>query len=181
MTRFSFFLVLCVLFLCLPAAVQAQESSLKIAVIDIQKIFSKSTATKSIKSQVEKERKAFLSEIEKKESDLRAGEKALLEKKKSESENEFLKSRKAFESKLLEANKFAKQNNAALEEAFAKAMATLQRDLFAIVEEIAAESNYTIVFRRSDVFLAAKAVDITEESLARLEKKIKHIQLNVKK
>lgn len=181
MVRFSFFLALCAVFLCVPGYAYSQDSSLKIAVIDIQKILSKSSATKSIKSQVEKERKDFLAEIEKKESDLRAGEKALLEKKKSESEDDFLKSRKAFEGKLLEANKFAKQNNAALEEAFAKAMATLQRDLFVIVEEIAAAENYTIVLRRSDVFLSAKAVDITEEALSRLEKKTKHIQLDVKK
>lgn len=176
-------LVLCLVALGVvfaPTFVRAQDGALKIAVIDTKYILKKSKAGQSIKAQLDKERKAFLKKVEDREAKLRADGKALSEKKESMSKEDFLSERKDFDGKLLEANKLTKKDNRALERAFAVAMGKLESNLFKVVEELSIKENYTIVLRRHDVFLAAKAVDITERSLKALDKKLKNVDLEVK-
>ncbi len=174
-------LCLCsVLFFASGGQVFAQGEALKIAVIDTNKIIKSSKAGKSIQEQVGKKRKAVLKILEKKEKALRAEEKRLIDSKGTVSKEEFLAQRKAFEAKFLETNKFAKKRNRDLEEAYAIAMSTLQKDVFGIVEKISDKEEYTLILRRHDVFLAAKSVDITSKVLKALDAKTKKIPLKMK-
>lgn len=163
----------------LAGQVLAQDST-KIAIVDIRKVVGKSKAGTHIREQVEERRSDFVGFIKGKEEELRKKEQELLSKKDTLSKDEFLQQRKSFEAQLMEADKFAKQKNRALEEAYGKAMKKLQDEIFEIVQDIAEANDYTIVLRRQDVMLAAKSTEITDEVLSKLDKTLTKIDLNVK-
>jgi len=152
----------------------------KIAIVDIRKVVGESKAGSHIREQVEEQRSNFVDFIKGKEEELRKKEQELVSKKDTLSKDEFLQQRKSFEAQLMEADKFAKQKNRALEEAYGKAMKKLQDEIFEIVQDIAEENDYTIVLRRQDVMLAAKSTEITDEVLTKLDKTLTKIDLNVK-
>ncbi len=172
-------LIVALLLLSFSAPVQAQEST-SIAVVDVQKLLTESKAAKDIQKQLKKYREKFMEHLSKEEQALKKTEKDLIEKKADMAPEDFAKERKAFEEKFLETRRFAQKQKRALDEATVKAMANLEAELYKAVQSIADDKGYDLIISRQNVVLGAKALDISEDAMSKLNDAISKIELDVK-
>jgi outer membrane protein len=150
-----------------------------IAVVDVQTILNKSKPAKELQKQIKKTRDEYLKQIKKREDALRDQEKDIIDSREKLTKEELIAKQKKFETEYLSVQKYARENKKKLDSAFVKSMAEIERELFKIVEKIASEKGYTLVLRRQNVFLAANALDITEDAMKQLDKNIKDIKLHM--
>ena len=172
------FLALLVAVLVL-SPLQAQASS-KIAVLDLQYLLSEAKAAQGIQDQVNKQRESFLKELEAQENALRDKEKSILEKAKDMSQEELEEQRVAFEKEFQEARAKAQSNKVKIERALGVAMEKLRGEMSSVVEGIAKEQGYDLVLPRQNVIVGGDDLDISKETLKRLNKKVAKIELELK-
>lgn len=154
-------------------------ASTSIAVVDVIQILAKSEASVSINTQREVLRSSFLDEISKSEQELRQEEQELSKLAKTLSQEEFAQRRKVYEEKLIATRKKAQNKKRVLEESTSKANEFLREQLYLVVQEIASERGYQLVISNKDVIAGEKSLDITAETLKRLNAKVKKIPLEI--
>ncbi|MCB1532387.1 MAG: OmpH family outer membrane protein [Alphaproteobacteria bacterium] len=157
----------------------ASAAELSIAVVDVQKLLTQSEAAKSIQVQVQAEREKFLTKLSKEEESLRSMEKELMDKGQDLSQDERMEKRKAFEEKFNETQRAAQEAKARIETAVVDAMAKLNQEAFKAVEAIAEEKGYNLILAKQHVVASDKSIDISEESMERLNASIKDIKVQI--
>lgn len=160
-----------------PALARAETS---IAVVDVLRIMNVSKAAQSIQTQRETRREEFLAEISKSEQELQGLEKTLLAKRSTLTAEDYAKERKHYEEKLLNVRKLTQSRKKSLEEASGQAMNELRDHLYTIVQSIADERGYTLVISNQNVITGAKSLDITEETLKRLDRELPAVPMDIK-
>lgn len=170
------FLTYALLALLIPSYAMAETS---IGVVDVLSLLNDSKAAKSIQQQREALRAQFLEEISATEQELRAEEKKLQEERVELEPEAYAKNRQAYEAKLLEARKAAQEKKRQLEEASAQAMDVLRDQLYIVVQSIAKERGYELVISNKDVIAGEKSLDITEETMKRLNEAVVEIPLKL--
>ncbi|MEO5365331.1 MAG: OmpH family outer membrane protein [Magnetococcus sp. WYHC-3] len=156
-----------------PQPVRAADSA--IGVVDVVHILTNAKAAKDIEAQREALREKFLSEISTTEQALRAEEKNLQEQRADMPAEEYIQKRKAYEEKLLQTRQDAQEKKRALEEASGEATDALREQLYQVVQAIAHERGYALVISNRDVIAGEKSLDITEETLTRLDAAVQKI------
>ncbi|MCE7886026.1 MAG: OmpH family outer membrane protein [Alphaproteobacteria bacterium PRO2] len=167
-----------ILLMFVPAVSMAADPT-AVAVVDVQKLLKDSKAGMNVQQQLEAHKTKFLTEIAQQEQKLREDEKALSEQRSSLQADEFAKKAKAFESELTESRRIAQERKKALEDAASKSMGKLRDEILKIVQQIADEKGYGLVINRQNVIISSKGMDITEETLARLDKAVSKIALEI--
>ena len=175
MTRFFLFLI----FGCTLVLSGTARAEVSIAVVDVQELLTKSTAAKSIQKQSQKYRDAFLDQLSKQEEELRNSEKELMEEGKSLSKEEFMERKKAFETKFIETQNLAKKRKKEIDQAYSKAMSELMDKIYEIVQDVANDRGYGLVLSKQNVIIGEHSLDISEESLKRLNDSVKKIKLDI--
>lgn len=174
-----FLCVFCVFAILSYAAPAKAEGTSEIAVIDIEKILNESKAGQSLKKQLEKKREEFQNEFSKKEKTLQESAKKLVEEKKDMEPEKLAAERKKFETQLLETRKLAQKRRASLDRGLTKAMQDLRRQVIEIAAEVAEEKNYKAILMRDSVVIVQKELDVTDDLLKRLDKKVSSVDLKV--
>lgn len=168
-----------ILLICMQAVPSRAVEPTTVAVVDVQKLLKDSKAGVNIQQQLETHKTKFLAEIAQQEQKLRDDEKALSEQRSALAPEEFAKKAKAFESELTESRRLAQERKKALEDAASKSMGTLRDEILKIVQQISDERGYSLVINRQNVIISSKGMDITDETLARLDKAISQIALEI--
>lgn len=173
----SFLIGLCVL----PGGAMAQDASTSqtIAVVDVDRLLSDSKAGKSIQDQHSKKRETFKKEFSKLEEKLIAAEKQLVKDKDSLSPEEFIKKRQGFEKEFQETRRLFQKRRNALEKGLADAFQMLRKIIIQTTADVSDEHKLDIVVTRKSVVIVDKKMDITDEVLKRMNKKISTIPLKV--
>jgi Skp family chaperone for outer membrane proteins len=172
----SLVIALCVIF----ASHKVVAQTTNIAVVDVEKILNDSKAGQSIQSQLKKRREAFQKEFSSKENELMESEKKLVDEKASLDPEEFAKKRREFEKKLLETrNLFQKRRNS-LDKGLGNALTDLRKNIIEVTAEVSDEAKYQVVLTHDSVVIVEKSMDITDEVLKRLNKKVPTIKLDIK-
>lgn len=169
--------VLAASILVMPAVSRAEEGP--IAVVDIQRLLTGSKAGLNIQQQLEMHKSKFLADIKEQELKLRDDEKALAAQRESMPPEEFAKKAKEFEEKLPEKRRVAQERKQAIENAANKAVTQLRNEILKIVQAISDEKGYSLVINKQNVVINSKGMDITEETLARLDKNLSQIALEI--
>lgn len=177
MKRFLF-VVLCLTAIMAPAAARAE---LSIAVVDVQALLTQSDAAKDIEKQVNQNKEKFLAGLSQQEKTLREEEKKLSDERASLSKEEFAKKAKAFEEKLIATRRDAQEQKRAFDIASGKALGKLRDKLIEVSEEIAKEKSYSLVISKQNVIVGESSMDITEETMRRLNLAVKTIPLEITK
>lgn len=151
-----------------------------IGVVDVLHILTYSKAAKSIQTQREDLRETFLEEISKTEQALREEEKTLIEERNKLEQEAYAAKRQDYDAKLLEARKETQAKKRALEEASGHAMDVLREQLYLVVQSIANERGYELVISNKNVIAGEKSIDITEETMKRLNEAVAEIPLEIK-
>lgn len=173
-------ILLCCL-LSLSGVMPARAAESSIAVVDVVRILSQSKAAISVQKQRETLRQEFLDEISKTEQALSREERDLTRTAAQMPQEQYEKRRLAYEEKLVDTRKFAQSRKHALEDASNRAMNHLRDQLYLVVQEIANERGYSLVISNQNVIAGEKSLDITEETLRRLDRRVEDIPLNLDK
>ncbi len=154
-------------------------SQTRIAVIDIQKILRESKSAISLREQLDEIRRTERDQIVKKED-------ALGDQQQDLNRQRNILSAEAYERKLRELERKAATLNRELEGrkqqidiAFERSLAVIRTNLVAVVREIAQANGVNVVLAKSQVLLVGAELEITDESLRRLDKKLPKVSLEI--
>jgi len=148
-----------------------------IVVIDIALVARDAAAARAMRVQVERQQAALRAEDEKTDKDLRAAEQELVQQRTILAPEAFNQRRRDFERRVNEAQQAAQGKRRDLEEAFAGAQRRIEAAMNEIVIEIAKENDYKVVLPRAVIVASHDQVDMTDEVLQRLNKKVPSVSI----
>jgi Skp family chaperone for outer membrane proteins len=149
-----------------------------LVIIDIAQVVRDSAAARAMRTQVERQQAALRAEDEKTDKDLRAAEQELVQQRTILAPEAFNQKRRDFERRVNEAQQSAQGKRRDLEEAFAAAQRRIEAAMNEVVIEVAKENDYKAVLPRAVVVASHDSIDITDEVLQRLNKKIPTVSVS---
>jgi outer membrane protein len=173
----KYFFTLILFFIYAPY-LSASEVSKPLVYIDVDYIVNNSTASQDVKQRITKEVEKFQNDMQAKqkiiseqEQDLKSKAQVLSKEVILEKQQEIVAQFKVFESELAsEKEQLDKKYNDFLLE--------IQTHIQKIVIEVAEKNNYQVVVSKSSVIYALQSLDISDEVVILLNKRVPKIELN---
>ena len=159
-----------------PAAAQPLPATVA-AVVDHQRIMRDSKAGKSIQQQLETRRKLYLDQLAKEEQRLAEVGKELARQRGVLAADVFAQKRKEYEEAVQALQRASNERRRQLDEALTAANALVRQALKEIVDELAEARGFNLVLPASGVLLFSPKIDITDEVMARLDRKLPSVKL----
>jgi len=151
----------------------------QIAVLDVALIMRDSTAAAGVRSQMEKFQQQFQTEIGAQESALRQADQDLAQKKAVLSQEAFQQQAQEFQKKVTALGELVQKRKKQLDDAYGASMKQIQDALMDVVQAQMRESGVNVVLPRSMVVDVSKDMDITQETLKRLNQKLPSVKVAV--
>jgi Skp family chaperone for outer membrane proteins len=148
------------------------------AVIDYQRILRDAAAARSIREQIEARRKTYQEEISKEEQRLHEADKEFAKQRSVLSPEAFAERRREFEQDVAEVQRKVQERRRELDRMSAAALNQVKEALIEIVTSIAEERGFNLVLPTSEVLFFSRALDLTEEVLAKLDARLPQVQLS---
>ena len=148
-----------------PAA--AQSASIKIGVVNQDKVLNDSEEGKHLKADLEKLRNAKQASIEAKEKEIKGLQDQLLNAQLSLSEDKRDEISRQLKRKRVEYERLNDDATAEFQDAANRAQSRLIGMFHDLVMKYGPEKGYTVILEKSTMYFAAGAVDITDDLLAR--------------
>ncbi len=153
---------------------QKAEKLVKIGAVDLDEVFDKSPGKKIAEEALEKKRKSFEKEKEKKENEIKKLQEKFENRKLTLSENEREKEELAITKKLRDLQDYIESSNQKLEEEENKLLEPLIDDIKDVIRAVSIKYGYDIILDKSTYILFIdKEFDITDEVIKELEGKYK--------
>ena len=160
------------------ASAQAPTTSTpggKIGVIEVQKIVQESAIGKESLARVQKVQQAKQEDLAKRQKELRDMEQKIQDQGKSLSEDAMEKLQKDYQTKALDLKRFQDDAQRELEESQRKELGELEKRIMPIINEVAREQGYALVFNKFNsglLFADDKTVDLTEAVITKFNSQI---------
>tara|TARA_R110002110_G_scaffold85200_2_gene221391 strand:- start:1025 stop:1582 length:558 start_codon:yes stop_codon:yes gene_type:complete len=151
-----------------------------IALIDYQRLLRESKGMQDAAKQINAKGKELEGVIKNRQKELQAAETELKRQRTVLSPEAFQKRRTDFEKDVAEFNRLQKRSADQITAANQQSLKAADQQIFISAQEIAKANNITLILRRSNVYMAAEAMDITDNVLAALDKKMPTLKLNFK-
>lgn len=188
--KFKFILIFSFIFL--SKSVFSQESnttsndvvsikdSVKIAVIDMQKILNESVAYQGVVEQFENIRRKHRNKMTKLEDEIRDSENNLFKQKNIISKESYAEKVQELSKRINEIK--AQKNNDVkrFEVSFEKATNKIQKALIDVLSSIASNMNLDLVMAKSQVLLVGNNIDLTDIAVKELNKVLPKVKLDLK-
>ncbi|MEB3702227.1 OmpH family outer membrane protein [Candidatus Bealeia paramacronuclearis] len=149
----------------------------KIAVVDVQAILDKSTATQGVKAEIEKRRAEIQKEMSTYETELRGKDQELAKQQKTLPEKEFSQKRQDFEKRVAEVQMKLEVLKVQLEQAFDTARQDVYQAFLKSSDKVKQDVGANIVLYKEQVVLADPSYDVTEKVLATLNKDLPSVKV----
>ena len=172
----QFFLSLLAVLAISAFALPAQAET-KIGIVNIQKIMNDSTAAKSVRDQLQSKQKSFQAELDAKEKELLKEDQELVKQRSNMDKAAFEAKVNAFREKAAKAQGDIRTKKASLDQVFSTALEQIQTAVINITSEVAREKQLTVVISSAQVLYGDSSLDITDEVLSRLNKKLGSVPL----
>jgi Skp family chaperone for outer membrane proteins len=167
------------LLVAMSAPVLADPSSnVRIAVLDIERVRLNAAAVRGIRAKLSTYLDVYRGDTQKEEQEIRMAQDELARKRPILSPDAYAEERKKLEDRLGEAQGRVQRRRQALERVNVEAMEQVKQSLEAIVSEIAAERQLTLIIRKDQAVFATPAIEITDEVLKRLDQRLPNIQIS---
>lgn len=163
----------------LASPLHAAEDSLKVAIVDVDKLMQSSKSAKQLIAELEKQRSKFQEEVSTHETKLRDLEKKLIEEQKKLSPDEFNKKREEFERQVAQVHEKVGKRREQLEKAFSDSREDIQKVILKLVVEASEKNKYTLVLPRSVVIFRENHHEITDAILKQLDEKLPKVTFKV--
>lgn len=144
----------------------------KIGIVDVQKVLRDSKAAKSIRPEFEKMRKAFQKQVSEQEQRLRQAEQELTRQRAILAPEAFSQKRRAFSDEARKAQSSVQERRRLLDQAFNRTKNEILKNLVVVAQQVAEAKKLNILLEKRFVFLSAKTMDVTNEIIARLDKRL---------
>lgn len=157
-----------------PAAAPVPGAS-KIGVIEVQRIVQESAIGKESLARVQKLQQTKQEDLLKRQKDLRDLEQKIQDQGKSLSEDAMEKLQKEYQGKAVELKRFQDDAKNELEEAQRKELGDLEKRIMPVINEVAREQGYQLVFNKFNsglLFADDKSVDLTEAVITKFNSQI---------
>jgi outer membrane protein len=162
-----------------PAAAGAPIATPAILVVDVQYIMRESKAAKTIAQQIEQQRQIYTKEISKTETELRAAHDELERQRTILSADAYNQKNRDFQQKVDEYGRNSQQKKQTLEYSHNVAMKQVIDNMIAVVSDIAQERRANLVLPKDAVLLVDKSLDVTAETLQRIDQKLPTVAVNI--
>ena len=166
--------------LAAPAAAQGQKAkggAPVVAVVDVQLVLREATAAKAVRQTVETRRVAFEKELDKETQELRRAEEEL-RKQQPQLEPEALAERKReLERRFGELRRRTDERRGLLSQSYNAAMRQVRQEMARALAEIMNERRIDVSMSRTAVLIFDEKLDITQEVLARLNKRLPKVEV----
>ena len=162
-----------------PPAMAQKMKPVAIAVIDSQRVGREALAFKDARDQLQKVRASYQSEVAKEEEKFRAEEQELTRQRTVLTGEAFDARRRDFERRVTEVQRHVQERSRQLEQSFNDVRGEVGKAMLAIVTDLAKERDFALVIDRAQTHFRADALDITEEVLKRLDKKLPSIKVSL--
>jgi Skp family chaperone for outer membrane proteins len=159
------------------SAIAQSQPPIVVGVVDFELIMKESTASKSVKSQYDKQRSAFNADVEQKRKAFKDQTQKLGAQKSTLPDDEFKKKVDELNAKGKAIEKSLAQAKQALDSNLTKALGQIRSALLETIADIAKKRALTLVLNKSYVILAADAYDFTDESMKGLDAKLPSVKL----
>ncbi|MDE0797326.1 MAG: OmpH family outer membrane protein [Alphaproteobacteria bacterium] len=161
---------------------KAQEIPVpKIGVIDVQKVLRDSKAAKSIRPEFDKMRKAFQKQVSEQEQQLRQAEQELTRQRAILAPEAFSQKRRSFSEEARRAQNSSKKRRRQLDRAFNDTKNEILKNLVMVARQVAAAKKLNMLLEKRFVFLSAKTMDVTNDVIARLDKRLPKLAVKLGK
>lgn len=147
------------------------------AVIDYQRILRDARAARAIRDQVEARRKLYQDEIAKEEQRLHEADKELARQRSVLSADAFADQRSEFESDVAGVQRMAQERRRQLDQAAAAALSEVRTAMIQVVGELADSRGFNLVLPSSGLLVFSPKIDLTDEVLGRLDKKLPNVKV----
>jgi Skp family chaperone for outer membrane proteins len=162
----------------LPAPAQElQDRTPVIGVIDVQGVLRASTAVQILSRDVEALRDSARAEMQGRESNLRAADIDLAQRRPSLTPQAYTAERAKLEAEAVELQRLAQEQRRRIDQRFSQGMAQIQQVLLQISQDIARENDLDLVLSKSTVIIVRPEFDFTDEALQRLNTGLKEVPL----
>lgn len=148
-----------------------------IAILDIEKIVKESKAMRDIQRKVNKKQDDYQKLVTKKQEDLEKEQTRIESKKTVLSESALQKEIKTFEEKVDELKTFVDRRQNSLKKASIDGMSTVNDEIKEIISDLAEERNIDLIVPAAQALYYKDSLDISEEVLRRLDKKITKVKI----
>jgi outer membrane protein len=147
----------------------AQSASVKVAVIDVERILTESSRGKAALDEIESLRKQKQSEGEGLQKEIVDLRQRLDEGRLSLSEDKINDLQKQLEDKSIALKRFQDDANRELSKKRDQVLKTVEDSVFPVINQIGKEQGYTLIFNKfsSGLVYADDAVDITDDVIER--------------
>jgi Skp family chaperone for outer membrane proteins len=168
--------------LVVGGAAQAQKiPAPAIGFLDERLLLNESAAAKSIRPQIERLRKGLQREIRDRESALRKAEQELLGQRSILAADAFAKRRSQFEKRARKEQLEVQTRKRDIDRALAVAVNKIRISFLKIAKDVATENKINIVMAKSAVLMSMNSLEITAETMKRLNKKLPKVAVKVEK
>lgn len=162
----------------LAPAPRAQQLPPAVAVVvDYQRILRDAKAARSIRDQIEERRKLYLDQLSQQEQRLHEVDRELARQRSVLAPDVFAEKRRAFEQQVLEVQRLTQERRRELEDVGTAALNEVRQAVIDVVGELADSRGLNLVLPSSSVLLFAPELDLTEQVLALLDKKLPDVKV----
>lgn len=153
------------------------EIKIPVAVLDVQAILRNAKAVKSIRKQITKFGSKFEEEIEKERAEIRKANQELARQRTILSPDAFAEKRRKFEKRVIDVQRLVQKRQRELDKSRNLAMGLVNKAYTEIVSKMANENNLAVIIRKAQTAFTVKGLDITNEILTRLDKKLPTVKV----
>ena len=157
------------------------KNSFGAAVIDMQKVLSKSTAWASLQKQVKEIEDSFKEKIKGEEESLKKEQENLRAQKSVLAKEQFKEKEEKFKAKVNKVQSKVQNARRELESTMARGMQIIQAEAVKHLKEIAAKEGYYAVFDASTTIIAADIINISDVIAEKINKTLPKINVERKK
>ena len=157
------------------------KNSFGAAVIDMQKVLSKSTAWTSLQKQVKEIEDSFKEKIKGEEESLKKEQENLRAQKSVLAKEQFKEKEEEFKAKVNKVQSKVQNARRELESTMARGMQIIQAEAVKHLKEIAAKEGYYAVFDASTTIIAADIINISDVVAEKINKTLPKINVERKK
>ena len=152
-----------------------------IGILDVRLLLIKSAAAEDIRLQTNRIMSEYQHDVSHRESVLRKDQQGLLEQRSVLSDEAFAKRRRQFEIRARKEQQEVRTRKLAIDRALRVAGNKIKSTFRKIAKDVATENKINIVMAKSVVLLSMKNLEITAETMKRLNKQLPKVTVEVAK
>lgn len=153
----------------------------KIGVVDVQRVLSESKASKSVRPEIDRMRKAFQKQVSEQEQKLRQVEQELNRQRAILAPEAFAQKRRVFSDDARKAQNDVQVRRRELDRAFNNTKNEILKNLVVVAQAVAEDKKLNVLLEKRFVFLSAKTMDVTDDIIARLDKRLPKLKVDLGK